>query len=1061
VISGLPVLGQTLQVTSPGIWVGFPDPLFTYQWRRGGTDIAGATGPSYLLVLADVGQNISCRVTGTNAAGTGTALTAAIGPIVEAVVAPANTVLPAITGTPQVGQTLTVSNGTWTGNPAPTFARQWQADGADIPGATASTYVLQPGDLGKLIRTRVTATNSGGSAQATSAAVGPVTSASLPVVAMASLDATVNEGENLGGTLSISPAFGATTNVTIAITGVGADPAEIPADMQASLVVAVPAAATSHPFSVLAVDDALEEPAEGVRLTIQPDAAYTVGSPAFREAEISASDTGGPTVTPLAATSVSSEGFWVQMSGTAPTNAELDPDVVATPYGLRVQRAGFLTTGSWSASAFEEWVLGTIRKPTVESPYDLNTFYTDRVSLAEEIYIDDALVGVSSGVTNNSLTRAPKQCCRCVSLYGQWVKAGTIIVEFVATSTHAMNGEPLAALRVILDRGTANEQVQVISATVLKASILTPYPAAVYRATFDVSALPDGHWGTIDYEALPWIGRDNADYDLSSVRKSWLETDYDQGATWRYYKDSRPPIHAYVSSVSGFSNFAGGARVSTDETTARDAAWSSTNNLYDYIRNVANVPELGGRCTGPIIFHPKSDDANVSVFPSTSDTARFAGNAPIYIEKDNIAFPSALMPRNFATTNPRLGPMPVGDMDNIVLFSGFDFTRSANGGFSSYTTWTNNRCFIGFEGCDMRISTSVATQNPSSGIVCYGQVNRMTVHASNGTSTQNVFADASGTQTMRWCMFHDFDMVNVVAGSRGEMKDGGIVSARLRGIRMRRTSATNDGRGQRNGVASSVAWLNPVPGHEMIFGTTLGGDSTLGKRWASYVMLNCHAMIGANADHMSTWSKDGAWTELENCGEVHCTVWGIDETRTGVCYNDKDVGAPDASLQRRLQRRFVRQWGFCGQESYKAMRFVAVNQGDATEAPFRTGSERFRVSVGWECTISGQDPLFPREYYGQNRRQPPQGAVSGYALLDNPVNPRFEDYQGVTYVDPNYVLGNGEGSVRLLANSPGRVIPINPWRFKHRAKWGMFGQVRQAPSATTWPLIGADERPAP
>lgn len=76
--------------------------------------------------------------------------------------APRNTVLPAITGTAQVGQTLTRTTGTWVGTPAPTLATQWTANGIDIGGATAATYVPIVGQIGQVIRVRVTGTNANG-----------------------------------------------------------------------------------------------------------------------------------------------------------------------------------------------------------------------------------------------------------------------------------------------------------------------------------------------------------------------------------------------------------------------------------------------------------------------------------------------------------------------------------------------------------------------------------------------------------------------------------------------------------------------------------------------------------------------------------------------------------------------------------------------------------------------------------------------------------------------------------------------------------------------------------
>lgn len=94
--------------------------------------------------------------------------------VLDPAVAPASTAVPTITGTAQVGETLTATNGTWSGSPSPTYARQWTVGGTDISGATATTYVPTEGDVGKTITVTVTATNSAGSSSATSAATAAV-----------------------------------------------------------------------------------------------------------------------------------------------------------------------------------------------------------------------------------------------------------------------------------------------------------------------------------------------------------------------------------------------------------------------------------------------------------------------------------------------------------------------------------------------------------------------------------------------------------------------------------------------------------------------------------------------------------------------------------------------------------------------------------------------------------------------------------------------------------------------------------------------------------------------
>lgn len=170
-ISGTARVGETLTVTN-GTWEGHPAPTYSRQWRRGATDIAGATGTTYTLVEADVGQTITCVVTATNSEGSNTATSNEVGPV--AGIAPSFTVDPVLSGTPTVGETLSVTNGTAGGIPAATFTRAWLRDGAEIAGATGTTRVLTEDDIGAQISVRVTATNSAGSDVAVSNELGPV-----------------------------------------------------------------------------------------------------------------------------------------------------------------------------------------------------------------------------------------------------------------------------------------------------------------------------------------------------------------------------------------------------------------------------------------------------------------------------------------------------------------------------------------------------------------------------------------------------------------------------------------------------------------------------------------------------------------------------------------------------------------------------------------------------------------------------------------------------------------------------------------------------------------------
>jgi sugar lactone lactonase YvrE len=96
---------------------------------------------------------------------------------------PHNTVRPAISGTPKVGQTLTTTAGTWTSPSALSYGYRWlrcTSTGTGcviITGATATSYTPTSADVGHELSVSVTATDQEGQAGSASAIpVGPVTS---------------------------------------------------------------------------------------------------------------------------------------------------------------------------------------------------------------------------------------------------------------------------------------------------------------------------------------------------------------------------------------------------------------------------------------------------------------------------------------------------------------------------------------------------------------------------------------------------------------------------------------------------------------------------------------------------------------------------------------------------------------------------------------------------------------------------------------------------------------------------------------------------------------------
>ncbi len=172
-ISGTPSVGSLLSTTS-GSWTDTDgDTLsYAYQWLSDGVPIAGATTANFTPTTAEAHTTISARVTASDGNGGSTSATSAGSALTNA--APVNTVLPAISGTPDVGNVLTSSTGTWTDTDGDglSYAYQWRADSVAIAGATASSYTLTVAQAHASISVTVTATDGqGGSTAATSAAV--------------------------------------------------------------------------------------------------------------------------------------------------------------------------------------------------------------------------------------------------------------------------------------------------------------------------------------------------------------------------------------------------------------------------------------------------------------------------------------------------------------------------------------------------------------------------------------------------------------------------------------------------------------------------------------------------------------------------------------------------------------------------------------------------------------------------------------------------------------------------------------------------------------------------
>ena len=189
-VSGTAQVGQALTADS-GTWSNPPADVsgYAYRWQvsddgvNGWTNAAGPGGvtATYTPAAGEYAKFLRVEVTATNDGGDTAATSSATSAVLS--VAPDNTVAPAITGTVQVDELLSVDSGTWQSQQLPTgYAYEWQVSDDGVSGWTAgagtgvatSSYIAPVAEDGKYLRVKVTATNDAGSTEAFTAVTASV-----------------------------------------------------------------------------------------------------------------------------------------------------------------------------------------------------------------------------------------------------------------------------------------------------------------------------------------------------------------------------------------------------------------------------------------------------------------------------------------------------------------------------------------------------------------------------------------------------------------------------------------------------------------------------------------------------------------------------------------------------------------------------------------------------------------------------------------------------------------------------------------------------------------------
>jgi len=155
-ITGTKSVGKILTAAVSGC---SPTPTYTYKWMRSGVAISGATKKTYTLTPSDRGKKITVMVTAAATGYTSLSKTSAATTAIAYGTFSGGTAT--ITGTKGTGKILTAKPSGFSPTSGTTYKYQWQANGANISGATASTYKVSATNAAKAITVKITAVHSG------------------------------------------------------------------------------------------------------------------------------------------------------------------------------------------------------------------------------------------------------------------------------------------------------------------------------------------------------------------------------------------------------------------------------------------------------------------------------------------------------------------------------------------------------------------------------------------------------------------------------------------------------------------------------------------------------------------------------------------------------------------------------------------------------------------------------------------------------------------------------------------------------------------------------------
>lgn len=664
--------------------------------------------------------------------------------------------------------------------------------------------------------------------------------------------------------------------------------------------------------------------------------------------------------------SMGREGFGALWSGTAPSDATLK---TTDTYLQDVTSPGFTSTGA--ATTYTRTLMAHCGYEREYEPGDPDVGPIDGnwVAFDDMILIDDVPAG---GITNTSTERSPKPI----------VKVQTDDHKVVGNTTtiwiEAYHHFGIAAITWDLVQNGVTLSSGAVSSPQMR---LFPngMRSMAYRIDLDLTAVSEATLSGLfefRWKTYPKIGSANADYALSSVHDSQLETDRKQRRSTLFFRKNvtraTTPLRAFVQTG------ASGGAVSTDVATARSTPFPTEDAALAAI--VASQGDVDGAIIHlavgtQITTHAVTARASVCGGYTLAKDPETVGRQPGLTV-------SSTASRRVGTVDPAVAPERWLRLSGLTNSASSGAWTTNNGGTKQVIIWLDDSSMSSTGGTTSWFSS--ASGNTSMALY------NSTLIDAGGSSSAFSALNNNGILGMYGCAATNFGRI---------ITTNHVTGCLFSNVELQTLSSTSVS----FCTSAILSWSQNLNcSVNNVWGADNGNGSTITDVEFARVGLIGEVISTTTGLHNTQLSKDGARASIRHGVHLCCTYLGLDQIgRNGGYYAESSATAARRHV-------FLRTWG---------VHFVRVARKDGRFfGPHVNAQLACRGVARWSHAVGFSDNAFsivgefPKPYEGRR-------SIIGGNTPATTLDAGFVDRRAVFWDGSAPAAGAGNGDYRLAVGS--------------------------------------------